>query len=57
MKERRRSITQMNNERPKLYARIEGKLCSESLDEDKRHAKYAAFDELKDPLQLWIAVS
>jgi hypothetical protein len=56
LKEYRRAVNDMKNNRSKLYAMIEGKLSVESLDEVKRHENYETFHIEKDPLELWKAV-
>ena len=49
-------MIEMNNNKPKLYAMIWGKLSRESIDEIKRHENYAVFNVTKDPLLLWAAI-
>ena len=55
-KEWRRKKAKMNDDKPKLYAMILGKLSPESMDELKRHENYEEFNRLKDPLMLWLAI-
>ena len=56
-KERRRKLTQMEDDKPKLYAMILGRLSVESIDELKRHQAYDKFNRTKDPLMLWLAIT
>jgi len=53
MKEYRKEIMKMRNERPKLYALILQYLSDESLEEIKRSDKFEKIDEETDPLGLW----
>jgi len=56
MKEYRKEIMKMRNERPKLYALILQYLGDESLEEIKRSDKFEKIDEETDPLGLWLLV-
>ena len=56
MKEYRKELMRMRNERPKLYALILQYLSDESLEEIKRSDKFEAIDEETDPLGLWLLV-
>ena len=56
MKEYRKEIMKMRNERPKLYALILQYLSDESLEEIKRSDKFEKIDEETDPLNLWLLV-
>mmetsp|Transcript_8146 Transcript_8146/g.11879 ORF Transcript_8146/g.11879 Transcript_8146/m.11879 type:complete len:557 (+) Transcript_8146:2397-4067(+) len=56
MKEYRKELMRMRNERPKLYALILQYLSDESLEEIKRSDKFEAIDEATDPLGLWLLV-
>jgi len=56
MKEYRKELMRMPNERPKLYALILQYLSDESLEEIKRSDKFEAIDEATDPLGLWLLV-
>jgi hypothetical protein len=47
----------MEDDKPKLYAYILGKLSVESLDEVKRHEYYEDFNRAKDPFMLWLAIA
>ena len=57
MKDFRRKISQMEDDKPILYATILGKLSTESMDELKRHEDYEVFNIEKDPLMLWLAIT
>jgi hypothetical protein len=56
-KDHRRKIAQMDDDKPKMYAMILGKLSTESMDELKRHESYEEFNREKDPLMLWLAIT
>jgi hypothetical protein len=56
LKEYRKEVIKMQNERPKLYALILQYLSEESLDEIKRSDKFDKIDEETDPLALWLLV-
>jgi len=56
MKEYRKELMKMRNERPKLYALILQYLSDESLEEIKRSDKFDKIDEETDPLGLWLLV-
>jgi len=56
MKEYRKEMIKMRNERPKLYALILQYLSEESLEEIKRSDTFEAIDEETDPLRLWLLV-
>jgi hypothetical protein len=53
IKERATTIAKMRANRASMFAYILSKLSKESLDELKRHEKYAEIDEKVDPLLLW----
>ena len=57
LKSRASEIKKMREKRTSLYASIWQKLSAESVDEVKRHADYTTFNEQKDPLALWKAIS
>jgi len=54
MKEYRKELMRMRNDRPKLYALILQYLSDESLEEIKRSDKYETIDDETDPLGLWL---
>ena len=56
MKEYRKEMIKMRNERPKLYALILQYLSEESLEEIKRSDIFEAIDKETDPLRLWLLV-
>ena len=56
VKERRKQIERMRDDRPSLYAFILFKLSRESEDELKRYVDYNAFHEQQIPLELWTAL-
>ena len=56
MKEYRKELIRMRNERPKLYALIYQYLSEESQEEIKRSDKFDAIDEATDPLGLWLLI-
>lgn len=56
MKEYRKELMRMRNDRPKLYALILQYLSDESLEEIKRSDKYETIDDETDPLGLWLLV-
>ena len=56
LKEHIKVKAKMEAQKDNLYGFILCKLYSESLDEIKRHPNYGAFNESKDPLELWLAV-
>lgn len=56
MKEYRKELTRMRNERLKLYPLILQDLSDESLKEIKRPDKFEEIDKAIDPLGLWLLV-
>ena len=56
LKEYTAEKAQMNRNKPQIYAFIYSYLSNESVDEVKKHERYAEFHLAKDPLELWLAI-
>ena len=57
VKERKRILAKMNNDKPNMYGYIFSKLSTESEQEVRRHTDYDIFSVEKYPKGLWNAIT